>query len=540
MYDIKSLEVLKNDELKAICRNSGLKGYSKLNKNDLVKMIMNHQNLTTSEIVTSEITTIDTVVTSEITTSEIDINKLSFKYTEKEKVNTINFVSELVKLNDVDEVELFCQNYVADKRENNGISVIKKYFADIRYCLEESKNYIATLVNEDLVNDDLIHIAYKFIKLTDKEYGKQQKQDETNVIEKIDNKVELTDSVIAQYIAKSEQYLNQRDNYKLVVVAICALTARRFIEVFRLITDYDVNEKYTLTISTNQLAKNKRVENETLDSYCLVDSEKIANALDWLRNESELKEILEKYKDLSNEQLNSKYKTTFNDCVRKYYGDFLSCPSNNESLSRHHLRAIASCLMVQFFVNQKNDGDLFLTKCLGHSGGDAKKYYKSYFIPTTSKYYRGYLLNEDNQEKTIVVNDCQLELINSLGGLDEVLRLAKITTTIKNDDTIATDKTTAKNTDKTNIEDEFNGYKQYHKIKECIDRIKEFNTIATSDEDRIMLTSTAIYQITGIRTDTISNFRNETEYGDFNSYNNQFNFSYRQNSGKDLKRLLGY
>ena len=530
MYTVKSLEDLKNDELKAICRNSGLKRYSKLNKIELVKMIMDYQNLTMIN-----------ETTSEIETSEIDTSKLSFKYTEKEKINTINFIVELVKLNDVDEVELFCQNYVADKRENNGISVIKKYFADIRHCLKESNVYIAKFVNEDLVNDDLIHIAYDFVKLPIEDYEKQQKQDEVNVIEKIDNKVELTDNVIVEYLTKSQQYLNQRDNYKLVVIAICALTARRFIEVFRLITDYDVNEKYTLTISTNQLAKNKRDENEVLDTYCLVDSEKIATALDWLRNESELKEILEECKDLSNEQLNSKYKTEFNRYVKKYYGEFLLCPSNKESLSRHHLRAISSCLLVQFFTKEYNDVDLFLSKCLGHSGGDAKKYYKSYYVPSTSKYYRGYLLDEDNQsDKTIVVNDYQLDLINQFGGLDEVLRLAKIATTIKNDDTITTDKTTDKTTVKITIEDEFNGYKQYNKIKECIDRIKAFNNIATSDEDRIMLTSTAIYQITGVRTDTISNFRNETDYGDFDDYNNQFNFSYRQNSGKNLKELLGY
>lgn len=623
MYTVKSLEDLKNDELKAICRNSGLKRYSKLNKIELVKMIMDYQNLTvinevekhfdilfqelsgivdsendyyeikkdveintmnfcyenelqslivdgvlsvdfiksfndmvlcesydrylkiinrdiaTSEIATSEIDTSET--TSDIATIEtIDTSKLSFNYTEKEKVNTIDFISELVKLTDKDEVELFCENYVNDKRETNGISVIKKYFADIRHCLKESNVYIAELVNEDLVNDDLIHIAYNFVKLPIEDYEKQQKQDEVNVIEKIDNKVELTDNVIAEYLTKSEKYLTQRDNYKLVVIAICALTARRFIEVFRLITDYDVNEKYTLTISTNQLAKNKRDENEVLDTYCLVDSEKIATALDWLRNESELKEILEECKDLSNEEFHNKYNNKINKCVKKHYSEFLPYPSNNQSLSIHNLRAVSSCLMVHFFTKEYNDVDLFLSKCLGHSGGDAKKYYKSYYVPSTSKYYRGYLLNEDNQEKTIVFNDYQLNLIQELGGIDEVLRLAKIATTIKNDDTIATDKTTAKNTDKTTIEDEFQGYKQYYRIKECIDRIKEFNNIATSDEDKIMLTSTAIYQITGVRTDTISNFRNETDYGDFDSYNNQFNFSYRQNSGKNLKELLGY
>jgi hypothetical protein len=284
--------------------------------------------------------------------------------------------------------------------------------------------------------------------------------------------------------------------------------------------------------------------------------------------------------------------------VKKNY-DFLPTPSNKTTLSIHNLRSVSVCLMVQLFTRETNDVDLFLSKCLGHSGNSAKDFYKSYYVPSKSEYYRGYLLDNtidviefvesiDGEGETIDVSETvdgesidvsetvdgegelidvsesiiiggdekmidfkitesQYEMIEKLGGLDKVLTLAIIDTyktgdieiktinnTIENtvnDESIDTNKNTVKN-------DEFGGYRQYHKIKDCIDKIKFYNAIKQNDEDKLMLTSTIIYQYTGVRTDTISQFRNETEYGDFDAYNNQFNFIYRQNANKDVKKIL--
>ncbi len=477
----------------------------------------------------------------------LDRSQLNFEYQGVYADNAFNFLNEIININDKDAIEVYISKYIEDLKNSMSLSNSKKYTANIRNCLVNYSAYLAKFFNEDFLKDDLVFFGYDLIKLTKEDYEKLQNRDTENRIKKIDDKIALTDEIIKKYIDTAIELLIKKEDYFSVVLGICALTARRETEISKTLTNFDIDTQYTLQILKDETIKTKTDTNEVITCYCLAESSLIYDSLNWLREHEKYQEL----KDLTNDSVHNRVNKPVNRKVKKIF-NFLPSPSTKEENSIHVFRAVSATLIAHFFTNENNDYDEMLKKALAHDkSSNAKDFYKSYYVPSNSSFKRGYLLGKEDDFKTIEITEYQENFINNYGGLDNIIKLLlerqfnDSTSDDSASDDSASDDNSVIEEIKEEIKEDFKDNKHhknkhYDRIIKTILDIKKFNDSQQNKEDKIAITSTAIYQLLGIRTPIISQFRLDNTDYDFDLYNNNLMLDYRQNSGKDLKQLLGY
>lgn len=479
----------------------------------------------------------------------LDRNELTFTYQGIYADKTFDFLNEIININDKDSIEIYISNYIENLKNTMSLTNSKKYTANIRNCLKNDSAYLAKFFNEDFLNDNLIFFGYDLIKLDKEDYELLHNRDTENRIKKIDDKIALTDEIIKQYINTAIELLIKKEDYFSVVLGICALTARRETEISKTLTNYDIDTQYTLLIKKDETIKTKSDTNELITCYCLAESSLIYESLLWLRQH----EKYEQLKDLTNDSVHNRVNKPVNRKVKKLF-NFLPSPSTKEENSIHVFRAVSATLIAHFFSNENNDYDEMLKKALAHDkSSNAKDFYKSYYIPSNSSFKRGHLLGKEGDFRTIEVTEYQQNFIDAYGGLDNIIKLLlerqfndSVIDDSASDDSAIDDSANDEIKEiKEEIKEDFkdnkhHNNKHYDRIIKTILDIKRYNDKQENKIDKIAITSTALYQLLGIRTPIISQFRIDCSDYDFDVYNSNLMLDYRQNSGKDLKQLLGY
>lgn len=501
-----------------------------MNKNEMFNLLK-EKNIDISSIVT-KFGNLKRGVKKEELEKLLNILPVEKENTKKAvKPNFDDFLLGISKCKNKQELEKTIQNQVKSLKDYYEISTlsaklskyrsaIKDYFSDINDIPENFRN-----TNK---KGDIEHLAvtlsYQF--LPREEMEKMIKENKEKSDKKLDNKIAITKEEIESILRIAKQGIYQRDDLYFAIASLELLTGRRFIENAKLLNDMDIISNFKILLKRTELAKKHDDNEEILEMLTLEYSEGIIDCIDWIRDNLDLSE-------LSNEETTNNYLGTVNNRVKRYFS--LCKKHESDYPTSHTLRAYSANIAWYFYGSESKDKRKFIEKYLGHDNDLSAKEYDRYYVDSNSfpdhekQGYKVYLL-DDETEINLTLTPSQLFKIQEY-GIDNLINSYEEKIKII-EETKTTEETTK-------TEEKVKKLSHFEILKNCVDTIIKYNEDKEKD-DKIAITSRALYELTGKRTPIISDFINNSEYSELIAkYNNDNQFGQKQNMGKDLRKRLG-
>jgi len=384
---------------------------------------------------------------------------------------------------------------------------------------------------------------------------------------------------IDEYQATIDKLLQSTD-YRELTAGLIAATGRRPSEIlvtaeFKQINQFEVE-------FTGQI-KNRGEDRASYDTYTLVESYKVLDALARLRRIPEIAEL----KEDTLAEVDSGKNNKMNSKVKEFFSDLLKPPMGEIELSAKNLRASYAAIAIYLFCPWEKSTNQFITEKLGHIGDGSATNYEDYQVcdkegrPLT----RGAWIARLNEEitkstegniismelrlseaaKNTIDNIDFLPFADSVSRIDELIRLARIGKRFEEgellkevlivqsephvktsepqiaESEIAESEIAVRERKVKDVSELTNTellgsnipYSGLEKIRRAVDAIKIYNERQTDAKFQWAINTKSLKDLTGSRTEAVQNYLNATE-GRLNvyDYNLEKGYSYQHNRGK--------
>lgn len=241
-----------------------------------------------------------------------------------------------------------------------------------------------------------------------------------------------------KYIEIIDKLLDSPD-YRELAVGLIAATGRRMSEILSTASFIQIGQ---FEADFEGQLKAKGEERKYL-ALTLVESFKVVDGLLRLRRMAEIKEM----KNWNLAEIDSGKNSTVNSKVKEHFGDLISPPHGEKTLSSKNLRASYAAIAIYLFCPSNHSESLFIKERLGHTSDATASNYEDYqVVDSTGKaVVRGAWVERTNEEitkpkqtmintrvrmtvaaKEIIENQEFLPYPDQTSRIEELVRLAKV------------------------------------------------------------------------------------------------------------------
>lgn len=509
-----NLNELTVKELRKLCKDNNLTNYSRANKDILINMVNNfyHKNQTNLEL-----ETFNNVEKQDI------IDKKEYEY--ELFLNNLNNAKSKEDLDDLVKTQI---EILKEKYPNIGTLSVK--LSQLRKELKEKFEDIETIPEifkheyKGKIQHLAIEFTYRYVPRKEIEENLQKRKDISN--SKLDNKIAISKEDIKQILFTAKQGIYQRDDIYYAIASLEVLTGRRFIENAKLLSDYDKVSNFKMLIKRTDLAKKHDDKEELLEVLTLEYVDSILDCIDWIRENF-------KVDDLTNEETKNRYLGVVNNRVKKYFN--ICKKHDSDYPTSHTLRAYSANIAWYFYGNESKDKRKFIENFLAHDNDLSAKDYDRYYVDSNTfnqDEKQGYNANLiDLEDIKITVNPSQLFKLEQY-GIDELIAFYE---QYKKEDIEEKEYDLEIKEKETKEKQENRKEKHFDILMKFVKLIISYNE-DKEDYQKIAITSRALYELSGKRTNIISEFMAKNEF--INQYNLDNKFTIMQNKGKEIKKRL--
>jgi len=259
---------------------------------------------------------------------------------------------------------------------------------EIKYLINgyNSVNTVFPIISQyrnTLKKSDENHIALSFFKLPKEEYAKRRTTYRISVKQALGDKRPYYNE---SAMIKQACDLLQSDSYIAVAMGLCLLTGRRPSEILHSAKFTEIKGiRHVIAFSGQLKTKDSELARDSYLIPVLADSKIIIKALLKLRSMRDFKALEVPTGKTLSQVINSKTGKTQNDCVTRYFSEFLPAWVNNEgkkeTVKPYNLRQCYLDIVFRKFVNgsidlsvipelKKDDKNMLCSNILGHSKDD--------------------------------------------------------------------------------------------------------------------------------------------------------------------------
>lgn len=445
-------------------------------------------------------------------------------------LNNLNNAKSKKDLDDLVKAQI---DFLKEKYPNIGTLSVK--LSQLRKELKEKFENIETIPEifrheyKGKIQHLAIEFTYRYVPREQIEENLKKRKEISN--SKLDNKISISKEDIEKILFTAKQGIYQRDDIYYAIASLELLTGRRFIENAKLLSDYDKVSNFKMLIKRTDLAKKHDNKEEILEVLTLEYVDSILDCIDWIRENF-------KVNNLTNEETKNRYLGTVNNRVKKYFN---TCKKHDSDYpTSHTLRAYSANIAWYFYGNESKDKRKFIENYLAHDNDLSAKDYDRYYVDSNTfnqdekQGYKASLI--DSEDIKITVNASQLFKLEQY-GIDELIAFYeqyKKEDIEEKEDNLETEQKETKEKE-TKEKQENRKEKHFDILMKFVKLIISYNE-DKEDYQKIAITSRALYELSGKRTNIISDFMAKNEF--INQYNLDNKFSIMQNKGKEIKKIL--
>ena len=243
---------------------------------------------------------------------------------------------------------------------------------------------------------------------------------------------------LERYLETIDKLLDSPD-YRELAVGLIAATGRRMSEILSTAA-FTQTGQFEADFEGQLKAKG---EERKYSALTLVESFKVVDGLLKLRRMAEIKEM----KNWNLAEIDSGKNSTVNSKVKEHFGELISPPHGEKTLSSKNLRASYAAIAIYLFCPSNYSESLFIKERLGHTSDATASNYEDYQVvdATGKAVVRGVWVKRTNEEiikpkqtmintrirmtvaaKEVIENQEFLPYPDQTSRIEELVRLAKI------------------------------------------------------------------------------------------------------------------